>query len=64
MKIKMINLYGIDDVAWYQKVGKYCFQMVAFEDQASELTLEEAEDILKDKDWYCMQYNAEDMCIV
>lgn len=67
MKIKMINLYWLSDEysdAWLQKVGDNRFRLTWNKNMASELTPGEAEDVLKNKDWYCKQYNAEDMCIV
>lgn len=63
MKVYIYNLYGIKDGkrAYYRKSGIFGFDFANSIEFASELTEEEANEILKHKDWYCKQFNAEGM---
>lgn len=63
MFIVMHNLYGIDDgsKAYYRKRGTGCFDFVGRKDFASELTKEEAADVMREHEWYCKQYGASHM---
>jgi len=65
MKIKMNGLYGRDTInAWYQEVGTGCFQFVPTKDFASELTQEEADNVMEHADYYLKLYNAASMQII
>lgn len=63
MKIYIKNLYGIDDEkkAYFRKQGAYCFDFVWNEKDASDLTKEEAQEIMKHKEYYKKIYNASDI---
>ncbi len=59
MYIKMIGLYGFEDQkAWFRKRGD-CFDFVTRKEFASDLTAEEAAQVMKYRKWYCDQYQAE-----
>lgn len=64
MKIAIVNLYGLKDgnKAYYRKLG-CCFDFVSDKAYASNLTEEEAVDVLNHKDFYLKMYNAEKMVI-
>lgn len=59
------NLYGINDgqKAYYRKQGASCFDFVNSKEYASDLTEEEAEEIMFYADWYKNQYKASAMGI-
>lgn len=64
MKVAIVNLYGIQDgrKAYYRKLGS-CFDFVNDKKNCSELTENEAVNILNHKDFYLEMYNAEKMLI-
>ena len=65
MKIKIIGLYGFEDeTAYFRKLGKYCYDFVNTVKYASDLTSDEVNSILKDKDYYLNQYNADIMVVI
>lgn len=59
------NLYGIDDgrKAYFRKQGAGCFDFVNSREYASDLTKEEAEEIMSYASWYRSQYGANTMGI-
>lgn len=65
MKVFIKNLYGINDgrKAYYRKQGIGCFDFVNQKEFASDLTVDEAEQIMNHADWYKKQYNASEMTI-
>ena len=69
MFIKLVGLYHLDkddskNSAYYQAVGTYCFQFTNNKDNATDLTQDQVNSIIKYKDDYCKQYGASDMVIV
>lgn len=64
MKIAIVNLYGIKDgdKSYLRKLGD-CFDFVNDKKFGTELTEDEAADVLKHKDFYLKMYNAEKMLI-
>ena len=64
MYIVIHNLYGLNDgrKAYFRKLGD-CFDFVSDKKFASDLTQQECEKIISQKDWYCEQYNASDMTV-
>lgn len=65
MIVKMIGLYGLENQkAYFRKVGKYCFDFVNDKKFASDLSKEEAEKVMENKDWYLKNYNADIMFIM
>lgn len=64
MKIKMNKLYGLENsVAYYRSIGD-CFDFVSTIDLATELTEDEANEVMKYKDTYCKQYGASSMEVI
>ena len=60
MKIVMIGLYGIEGTrAYFCKVDDYCFDFTSDKKIASDLTEDEVKSVMRNKDWYLKQYNAE-----
>lgn len=59
------NLYGINDGrrAYYRRCGVGCFDFVNAKEYASDLTKEEATEIMSYADWYKNQYEASAMGI-
>lgn len=65
MYIKMVGLYEMENQkAYFRNVGDGCFDFVRDKNYASDLSNEEAEDIMKDKDWYLKNYGAEFMFVI
>lgn len=65
MIIKMMGLYGFDDTkAYFRKIGDGCFDFVNDKKYASNLSIEEAEEVMKYKDWYLNNYKADIMFII
>ena len=64
MYIVIHNLYGLKDgrKAYYRKLGDR-FDFVPDKQFATDLTRQECEKIISNKDWYCKQYNASDMTV-
>lgn len=65
MRVVIHNLYGIKDgrKAYYRKQGDGCFDFCNDAKYASDLTKEECDGILRNKEWYCKQYGATDMTV-
>lgn len=64
MVVKMINLYNMKGIdCFFQKIGD-CFNFTPSREFASELTEEEAKEIVSHKNFYTDIYNAEDMIIL
>lgn len=62
MIIKMVGLYGFDNAkAYFRKIGD-CF--VSNKKYASNLSSEEAEEVMKHKDWYLNNYKADIMFVI
>ena len=60
MIIKMMGLYGFDDTkAYFREIGDGCFDFVNNKKYASDLSREEAEKVMKHKDWYLNNYKAD-----
>lgn len=59
------NLYGIDDgrKAYYRKQGTGCFDFANSKEYASDLSKEEADEIMRYANWYKKQYGANAMGI-
>lgn len=59
------NLYGINDGrrAYYRRGGEGFFDFVNSKEYASDLTKEEAAEIMSYADWYKKQYEANAMGI-
>ena len=65
MIIKIIGLYGLDNTkAYFRKSGDGCFDFVNNKKYASNLSSEEAEEVMKHKDWYLNNYEADIMLII
>lgn len=69
MFVKLIGLYHLDkedpkNSAYYQTVGTYCYQFTSNKDNATDLTQEQVDTIMKHKNDYCKQYGASDMVAV
>lgn len=65
MKIKMIGVYGVEDMeSYFKSMGDGCFEFTWSEDWASDLTEEEAEKILANKSWYRNMYGAKDLVVI
>ena len=60
MFVKMTGLYQIDDgkPAYFRKPGVGCFDFVNDKAFASDLTEDEADNVLKHGAWYLKQFNA------
>lgn len=63
MYVVMHNLYGLNNTAYFRKVGDGCFDFSSNKSHASDMTQEECETVLKNQDWYCHQYRASHMTI-
>ena len=64
MIIKMIGLYHMDhQKAYFRKIGD-CFDFVSRIEYASQLTKNEVESVLSQKNWYLDQYNAEMLVVI
>lgn len=63
VKIVIKNLYGLKDgqKAYFRKQGNGCFDFVYQSKFASELTIEEASDVLKNGDFYKNLYKADEI---
>ena len=65
MIIKMVGLYGFDDTkAYFREIGDGCFDFVNNKKHASDLSREKVEEVMKYKDWYLNQYNAEFIFVI
>ena len=65
MYIKIVGLYGMENQkGYFGNVGDGCFDFVRDKKYASDLSNEEVEDIMKDKDWYLKNYGAEFMFVI
>lgn len=63
-KIAIVNLYGMKDgsKSYYRKNGD-CFDFTWKKELASDLSIEECKDILKNYQWYCDIYHASNMIV-
>lgn len=65
MIIKMIGLYGLDNTkAYFRKIGDGCFEFVNNKEFSSDLSNDETEKVMKNKEWYLKNYNAELMFVM
>ena len=65
MIIKMEGLYHLEgQEAYFRKIGDGCFDFASKIDYASHLTEQEVESIMKHRDWYLDQYNAERLVVI
>ena len=69
MYIKLLGLYHMDESdpkysSYWQKVGDYCFQFTPNKANATDLTQEEVDNILRYKHHYCKMYGASKMVVV
>jgi len=60
MVVKMSGLYHIEDgrPAYYRKQGKHCFDFVNSRQLASDLTEQEADEVLEHDAYYLNMYGA------
>lgn len=68
MFIKIVGMYHMDPTddkysSYWQKAGQYAFQFTPNKANASKLTQEEVDNILKYKKHYCQMYGASDMIV-
>lgn len=68
MFVKLLGLYHLDEndpknSSYWQKLGDYAFQFTPNKANASNLTQEEVDNILKYKDHYCRMYGASKMVV-
>lgn len=63
MKVYLQDLYGINDgsKAYYRKQGLYCFDFVNSKKYASDLSEDEAKEILRYESYYTKMYGASKM---
>lgn len=63
MKVYIEGFYesGAAWRAYYRKQGRYCFDFVWSKEDASELTEEEARQVLAGGDYYMKQYGASEI---
>lgn len=69
MFIKILGMYHMDPnndkySSYWQKVGKYAFQFTPNKENASKLTQEEVDNILRYEKHYCSMYGARKMVVV
>lgn len=62
MKIAMRHSDG--SMSYYRKQGIYCFDFVWEKDLASDLTIEECEQITANADTMCKLYGADELSVV
>lgn len=68
MFVKSVGMYHLDEndpkySSYWQKIGDCCFQFTSNKSNASNLTQEEVDNILKYKNHYCSMYGASKMIV-
>lgn len=68
MYVKLLGLYHLDEdnpkySAYWQKTGDYTFQFTWDKNNASNLTQQEVDNILKYQKHYCNMYGASKMVV-